>query len=436
MKNSSLLLLSLTCSFWMGCPSTPADPDAGDGPRDAPAADAGPADAGPGDAPSNDTPTPLDAGPPNGTSCGDDGECGSGHCVDGVCCDTACDGVCVACAGALTGGTDGVCDAVLAADPEDECADEGCTTGACGDGACELRPLGFECRAVAGECDVAERCDGASAACPVDALLPAETLCRASAGECDVAEACTGGSAACPADERVPSGASCRVAADVCDLEETCDGVSVACPTDVFVPQAGSLGLCGAYLCSGAAAACPASCDGHEDCAAGSVCGGGTCRTGWRMFVTSTSHAASFGTGADGICQARASAAGLSGRYRAWVSYTTASASARLYHPTSPIYRMDGTTPRIIANDWADLVDGISVAVATDEYGNPHRDAHVWTGTYDDGTGGAANCSNWTSTSGSGMTGNSSAAAFSTYFGPDACSQSYRLYCLEQPPPS
>ena len=69
-------------------------------------------------------------------------------------------------------------------------------------GAClaNYRAAGTVCRDAAGVCDVAEACDGASNACPVDGFQASGTECRASAGTCDPAEQCTGTGAACPVD--------------------------------------------------------------------------------------------------------------------------------------------------------------------------------------------------------------------------------------------
>lgn len=49
---------------------------------------------------------------PIGLVCDSASECESGFCVDGVCCDTACDGACVACSAAAGGTLDGVCRAM------------------------------------------------------------------------------------------------------------------------------------------------------------------------------------------------------------------------------------------------------------------------------------------------------------------------------------
>jgi hypothetical protein len=59
--------------------------------------------------------------------CGSDEECASGHCVEGVCCKTACSGTCESCLAARKGdGIDGVCGFVAAnSDPRDSCGGAG-----------------------------------------------------------------------------------------------------------------------------------------------------------------------------------------------------------------------------------------------------------------------------------------------------------------------
>ncbi len=64
--------------------------------------------------------------------------CATGHCVDGVCCDTACTGACRACAASLkqSGVADGTCgNAKGGIDPHDDCPASGTTCGA--DGLCD-----------------------------------------------------------------------------------------------------------------------------------------------------------------------------------------------------------------------------------------------------------------------------------------------------------
>lgn len=74
-------------------------------------------------------------------ACSVPGQCESNFCTDGLCCDMACDGECVACVAAITSVADGTCAPVVAnTDPQDECVDpqlcNGC--GECEGGA----PLG------------------------------------------------------------------------------------------------------------------------------------------------------------------------------------------------------------------------------------------------------------------------------------------------------
>lgn len=112
----------------------------------------------------------------NGEACLTANDCGSGFCVDGVCCNSACGGGsvdCQACSVAAGAATNGVC---------------GPARGG--------------------------------------------TICRPAAGGCDQAETCTGMSMACPADVRKPRGSQCRPASHGCDAEEQCDGQNADCPLD------------------------------------------------------------------------------------------------------------------------------------------------------------------------------------------------------------
>ncbi|AUX20000.1 hypothetical protein SOCEGT47_004570 [Sorangium cellulosum] len=71
----------------------------------------------------------------NGQECTAPEDCGSGNCVDGVCCDTACDGTCMACNVAESAGT---CSPIaLGGEDADNCE----ATQVCdGEGACKLKP--------------------------------------------------------------------------------------------------------------------------------------------------------------------------------------------------------------------------------------------------------------------------------------------------------
>ena len=211
-----------------------------------------------------------------GSACTTAGECGSGFCVDGYCCDTACGGGstsdCQACsvtAGAAENGTcapiptgsicrtsGGVCDVAEACDG---------TSTACPSDAKVASST--TCRAAVQPCDVPESCDGENNACPADEKLAAGTLCRAADGPCDVADHCDGVSAACTADAKVASGTTCRASAGGCDPAESCNGVSNQCPADTLLASGtvcrASTGSCDpAEVCDGASAACPTDVSG------------------------------------------------------------------------------------------------------------------------------------------------------------------------------
>lgn len=89
----------------------------------------------------------------NGTACAQNGECLSDHCVDGVCCDSACPGECEACSVVAGGVVDGTC----------------ATLGSA-----------RVCRAAASVCDREERCDGVSVDCPANSFQPNTLACQAS----------------------------------------------------------------------------------------------------------------------------------------------------------------------------------------------------------------------------------------------------------------
>ncbi|MDW8362680.1 MAG: hypothetical protein RMK74_09780, partial [Myxococcales bacterium] len=153
------------------------------------------------------------AGLPNGEACSDATQCESGHCVDGVCCESACGGGvasdCQACSTSAGGADNGRCTSLRA----------------------DVAPT-VTCRPAAGTCDVAETCSASSTVCPPDGVHPAGTVCRVPVGPCDVAETCDGSSPHCPSNRVAPAGTVCRAPVAECDSAETCDGFSVLCPPD------------------------------------------------------------------------------------------------------------------------------------------------------------------------------------------------------------
>lgn len=127
--------------------------------------------------------------------------------------------------GVFCNGAD-VCAGGICTHPGDPCTGG----GACGDRCNEtedscIEPAGTPCRLSAGVCDVEERCDGSSAACPSDRFAAAGLLCRAASGECNPAETCSGSSPVCPGDSFRPATTPCGDPSDTaCDDPDTCDG--------------------------------------------------------------------------------------------------------------------------------------------------------------------------------------------------------------------
>jgi hypothetical protein len=236
------------------------------------------------------------AGTPGG-SCGngvleqgEDCDAGSANGTGSSCCTASCifsaaGQVCRAAAGECDfaescTGASAACPADAQPPAGSACADDGnpCTVDVCDgvDVACghPVGNAGVVCRPATGECDLAESCDGATRVCPADALQAAGTECRPAAGECDLAESCDGAATVCPADAVRAAGTECRPATGGCDLAESCDGAANDCPADA-VQAAGT-------ECRPAAGACDLaeSCDGAaNDCPADTVQAAGTeCR--------------------------------------------------------------------------------------------------------------------------------------------------------------
>ena len=100
----------------------------------------------------------------NGTACNTATECASGHCVDGVCCESDCSGACTSCG---TASALGLCRPAPAGlpDPRGICTDMGAATcgtnGLCDvSGHCAKYPAGTVC--AAGSCKNVEMMKGAS----------------------------------------------------------------------------------------------------------------------------------------------------------------------------------------------------------------------------------------------------------------------------------
>ena len=273
---------------------------------------------------------PADGG--NGGPCTAASDCASGFCVDRVCCETACGGLCMACSNAKTGAADGLCRGIAAAtDPDDECAQQAVTTcgtdGTCnGAGACRKYMAGVSCSSEScagsthtpggmcngsGTCQVPNStscgnyvCGGTS--CKTTCLSNADcstasgTFCNA-AGHCVTPQAngaacsaaiqcmsnfcvdglccesaCTGLCMACSNTKTGAGDGRCRAVAAATDPDNECAvDAQTSCAKNGLCDGAGA---CQRYA---AGTTCgPETCSGSTDTSARTCDGAGTCRAG------------------------------------------------------------------------------------------------------------------------------------------------------------
>ncbi|MBX3248077.1 MAG: hypothetical protein KF901_12940 [Myxococcales bacterium] len=242
--------------------------------------DAATLDAGPADA------SARDAGPGCTTETATS-VCGVRPCVDGHCCDSACDGPCRSCA---VPGFEGTCTSFAeGTDPEDECEAEAASTcgrtGTCdGAGRCALHGTSVACDD-GQACTTGDACDGAGTcrgAAPAECAPAAGNQCCL--GSCDATGGC------------VTEAGSC---ADVCggarlEVGRTCQGcggprAAGSCLGGVqHVCDATSHSLCQQVTCGGTSYVCSnvggvfawratLACDDGNPCTFGDACVGGAC---------------------------------------------------------------------------------------------------------------------------------------------------------------
>ncbi|MCZ7583195.1 MAG: hypothetical protein M5R36_07580 [Deltaproteobacteria bacterium] len=139
-----------------------------------------------------------------------------------------------------------------------------------------MRPDTFECRAAAGDCDVAEFCDGANTSCPADAVADPDTACDDGLF-CNGTDTCADGACdahagdPCAPDVCDENGDACVCHDDECRIDDVCyadgatnpDNVCLTCDAD---------GNQGAWSDNNGAA-----CDDADLCTENDVCDGGAC---------------------------------------------------------------------------------------------------------------------------------------------------------------
>jgi hypothetical protein len=204
-------------------------------------------------------------------------DCQSSACVDSVCCESSCVGLCLGCSIQKTAVASGRCSTIIVGtDPDDECSEDLVNRcgqdGTCGGGLCRLRVQGTACGMASCSGSTfkpADTCNGAGSCVPqASGPCPGNYNC-ATASTC--ATSCTTLSTTGCAEGFECAGAGC-VPATV-----TCRGVT--CPV-------GKGGQCcwtppdfpGTATCLGPGATCQGGssvfCDGEADCPAGQVCCG------------------------------------------------------------------------------------------------------------------------------------------------------------------
>jgi subtilisin-like proprotein convertase family protein len=160
-------------------------------------------------------------------------ECKSDFCVDGVCCENACDGACEACN--LTD-TEGTCTGHAAqTDPESDC-------------------------------ELCFACDGAGGCVSADAGTDPKDECETSSQETCGFDGTCDGAGAC---RDWIDGTVCKVQECIdwtLHLADTCDGAGTCV-------DAGTE-FCEPYICNGAGSACLTMCEAHGDCFMGYYCDG------------------------------------------------------------------------------------------------------------------------------------------------------------------
>jgi len=214
----------------------------------------------------------------DGVDCNDGGECRSNHCVDGVCCESACAGTCVACSNAKTDKESGRCVAIpLQEDPDNECAvdnvNECGTDGTCtGGGACRVQGVGTACGSATcsgntltptGSCNGASMCnEGAPRNCDGHLKCASGTACRTTCTgdtHCVTGYYCSSNSCLAKKDE----GATCQnaneCASGACRDNVCCESsCSLACQACSAATTGLANGTCGPRTAS-ASLPCPAA---------------------------------------------------------------------------------------------------------------------------------------------------------------------------------
>lgn len=156
--------------------------------------------------------------------------------------------------------------------------------------------------------------------------------------------------------------------------------------------------------------------------------------TARRAFVTSSEIAGDAGLAAfDALCQSDAEDAGLDGTFLALVATSTTAATGRFDLGGEPWSLVNDTLVVASAADLADPSALLLAPVVRLADGTPDGSGQVWTGSPAPATpAAAANCSDWTASTGSATTGQRARTAGWWNLFSRACSDTRRLVCLQE----
>jgi len=222
-----------------------------------------------------------------GSPCSQSVECASAHCVDAVCCESTCDGICQACSAAVKGsGADGTCESVAAgSNPDGDCIATHISScgaiGTCdGAGSCALYPESTVCgepscsakRSVTRSC-VSGTCDPETVDCSPYQCAD-DGSCRTRCDEdahCGAGHWCEAEAGECLADIEI--GLECERDAQCLTAKCTggrCSDSPRCVDESSFDPGHGVLTDCAPYVCR--STGCAVECFSAQDCTAGTLC--------------------------------------------------------------------------------------------------------------------------------------------------------------------
>jgi hypothetical protein len=291
-----------------------------------------------------------------GQTCLGAGECASGFCVDGVCCESGCAAGCESCSGSKTGSTDGQCKPVLAnTDPDGDCAEMPAATcgftGQCdGKGSCAKYAVGMPCSDATcvdgttlqkgGVCGSSGCVAGAQVGCDDGNACTTGDICKAGSclpgvqQDCDDGNACTDDScASAKGCIHKANNAPCEDGS-VCTQDDACFGGVCKpglgkscsddnpCTDDACDFQKGCIGIQNSKPCD----------DGNA-CTVGDVCANSACKAGSLKDcsdgIACTVDTCSGGTcshDAKGCCTPKTAVANFDGATSGWVFSNSAGA--------------------------------------------------------------------------------------------------------------